>query len=359
MASGAGSQIGLTKLGSLYHTVDSVNIWTNFKSTTLDHMLDRVTEGAINGRRDMPPSYKGIDHGAGDIVFEPNPNALGHLFNMTMGDAVSSLVCDAGSTGANSGMEAGKAQWFHRFTPRASAYSAQSFLKPYGIMVYKDVGSAFMFDGSVSPDLELNFQAGQLVGATASYMTRGVRRISRTAAISSLVSAGGKPWLWDMASVELGSGGVGLSALVANTNFESLSIKFTSPVEGVVLLDGTKQYAEFQANGFRECNLNGTLSFRNQNEYEAFKAYDGRAFRITVMNVNSNLWLGNPASLDNSAFLGYSGMRVVIPTLKFTKYSVPIQGPNRLQVSFEAAGEFDETNGLMYYADLLNVTSGY
>lgn len=354
MASGAGGQIGLIKQSSLYRTTNSVTIWSNFVSESLEHTLEELEEGSITGRRDAPPSHKGIDHGAGDIVMEPNPRALGHYLNGVFGTAASSVVTAPTSGGANSGDNAGLGQYFHRFTPRASAFDERSFLEPYGVMVYKDVGSAFMFNGCVFHGIELNIQAGQLVQATVNVMGRDVRRIERIASISSLVSGGGRPFVWDMASVEVASGGTGLASLVANTNFEQLTIGMTVPQEGVVLLDGTKKYAEFQLNDFRRVNISGTLSFRSQEEYEAFIAYESRYLRLTMLNVNSQIMLGNPASLDATAFLGYFGMRIEIPKMKYLSWSTPIGGPNRLQTSFTAKAEYSESDGFMIRCDLNN-----
>jgi hypothetical protein len=358
MASGTGAQVAFVKATSIGDNINSVDLWTNFVSETLEHTISELEEGSISGRRDAPPSHKGIDTGAGDIVFEPNPNAIGVIFNAAIGEDVSSLVTAAGSTGANSTSEAGKPQFFHSFIPRQTSFAGTSFLEPIGIMVYKDVGSAFMFNGSIVTGLEVDIQAGALVGATATAMTREVRRIERIAAINSLVSSGGRPWVWDMASIEV-STDVTCGNLAANTNFEQLTLSIEVPHEGVTLLDGTKFYAEFQPNDFRRMNISGTLSFASQAEYDAFAAYESRRMRITVQNVNSALTIGNVASLNANGFLGYYGMRIHIPSMKYLTWSTPVGGPNRLQTTFTAKAEYDPAIGEMFRFELNNVTSGY
>ena len=102
MSSGDGGQFAFSKIGSLYRDVNTVNLWGNFVSETLEHKLDELAEGSINGRRDMPNSYKGIDHGDGDINFEPNPNVLGHFLKAWYGTYTASLVTAATSAGAGS-----------------------------------------------------------------------------------------------------------------------------------------------------------------------------------------------------------------------------------------------------------------
>jgi len=360
MASGTGGQIALHKGGnnSLYYIANSANIWTNFVSESIEHTLEELEEGSITGRRDAPPSHKGIDFGQGDIVIEPNPNAIGHFLNGAFGTLSSSMITAAGSTGANSTASAGQPYFYHEFTPRQSAFREDTFLEPYGVMVYRDTGSAFMLNGSIFTGLELDLQAGQLVGTTINVMGREMRRIERTAAIQSLVSSGGRPWVWDMASVEVSTDTTSAN-LAANTNFEQLTLGMTTPHEGVVLLDGTKFYAEFQPNEFRRMNISGTLSFRNQDEYDAFVAYENRRMRITLLNVNSALMLGNPSSLDANAALGYYGLRIHLPAMKYLSWSAPIGGPNRLQSTFTAKAEYDETAGNMITVELFNVTSTY
>jgi len=358
MASGTGGQVALIKVTSIGNQVNSANLWTNFVSESMEHTLEELEEGSITGRRDAPPSHKGIDFGGGDIVMEPNPNAIGAFLNAAVGAGVGTLVTDAASTGANSTTEAGKPYFSHVFVPRQTAFAPTSFLEPYGIMVYRDLGSAFMFDGSILTGLEFDIQAGQLVGATATAMSRTVRRIERIAAINSLVSSGGRPFVWDMASIEVSTDTTSAN-LAANTNFEQLTLSLETPHEGVVLLDGTKNYAEFQQNDFRRMNISGTLSFASHAEYDAFIAYEARRMRITIQNVNSALTLGNIASLDADAFLGYYGMRIHIPSMKYLSWSTPIGGPNRLQSSFTAKAEYDDTIGEMFRFELKNVTSGY
>ena len=106
-------------------------------------------------------------------------------------------------------------------------------------------------------------------------------------------------------------------------------------------------------------NISGTLSFASHAEYEAFIAYEARRMRITIQNVNSAMSLGNVLSLDASAFLGYYAMRFHIPSMKFLSWSTPIGGPNRLQTTFTANAEYDDTIGEMFRIQLNNVTSGY
>ena len=358
MASGTGGQVALVKASSLGHQINTPDLWTNFVTESIEHTLEELEEGSITGRRDAPPSHKGIDFGGGDLVIEPNPNALGNFLNGAFGTLTSSMITDAGSTGANSGTEAGKPYFYHEFVPRQTAFSENTFLEPYGVMVYRDTGSAFMLNGSIFTGLEFDLQAGQLFGTTVNVMGKDMRRITRHAIVNSLVSSGGRPWVWDMASVEV-STDTTTANLAANTNFEQLTLGFTTPHEGVVLLDGTKQYAEFQPNDFRRVNISGTLSFRNQDEYDAFVAYENRRMRITLLNVNSVLSLGNIASLDADAALGYYGLRFHLPAMKYLSWSAPIGGPNRLQASFTAKAEYDDTDGSMIRAELFNVTSTY
>jgi hypothetical protein len=356
MASGAGGQIALIKTGSLYHTVDSANLWTNFTSEGIEHQLEELEEASITGNRFAPPSHKGLDFGEGDISFEPNPNAIGHFLMGAFGTIASSLVTDADSTGANSGEDAGKDEQFHRFTLRKSAYSERSFLEPYGVMVHRDVGSSFLLNGAIFTGFEMSIAGNALTSATVTVMGREMRRINRIAAITSLVSSGGRPWVWDMASIEVSTTGTGSAALAANQKFEEFTWSLESPQEGVVLLDGTKFYAEFQPNDFQRVNISGTQTFRDQDEYDAFVAYENRRFRITMTNVNTQIWLGNPDSVDIATdWRGYYGMRVHFPKIKYLSWSAPVGGPNRLQATFTAKAEYDDTEGEGIYVELKNV----
>src|SRR6478609_4758868 len=176
MSSGNGGQFAFAKVGSLYSDVNTVNQWGNFVSETLEHKLAELAEGSINGRRDMPDSFKGTDSGEGDINFEPNPNVLGHFLKAWYGTHVASQVTNPTSNGANATVYSGAAQMYHKFTPNQTSFSERTFLEPYNFMIYRDVGSAWLFKQAIVPTLELDIQAGQLVKAKATIMARTVDR---------------------------------------------------------------------------------------------------------------------------------------------------------------------------------------
>lgn len=355
MPSGTGGQIALTRSDSLYLSVQSVDQWTNFVSESIEHTLNELEEGSITGNKDTPPSHKGIDFAQGDIVLEPDPNALGNFLRGVFGQSSGSVLCEAGSLGVNSStLGDGNPAIQHQFTPIQDAVDAKNFLPAYTMMIYKDVGSAFFYQGVQFHGMEFQVQAGQLVGATATMMGRSVDRYSRTSSIQALAKVtGSKPWVWDMTSVEVSSGQTGFANLLGNTNFESININLNVPLEGVVLLDGNKNYAEFQVNEFRRATVNGTISFRSQAEYDAFVAYENRSLRLTIANTGSEQILGNP----DSAF--YPTLQIDIPQFKFLSWSTPIGGPNRLQTSFTGKAERDTTSSYMIEAFLTNVTSAY
>jgi hypothetical protein len=356
MSSGIGGQIAIARIGSLYTDVNTLNIWSNFTQESLEHTLGELEEGSLIGRRDTPPSHKGVDSGAGDIQIEPNPNALAYFVQGFMGTRVSSTVTVATSTGANSAESAGLAQYFHRWTPRQDAFSDRTFLEPHNVGVYRDTGSMWIHKGAIFQTLKFDIEAGALAKATVGIMSRKVDLIQRTAAITSLSRAGGRPWVWDMASVEV-STDTSSANLAATTHFERISLSFEMPHEGVSFLDGTKLYGEFVPNDFRRIRIDGTMSFRDQAEYVAFKTYEARRMRITMLNVNSALMLGNPASLDSAAFLGYYGLRFHLPQMKYLSWSAPISGPNRLTASFTAKAEYSDTEGFMAAIEMNNIVS--
>ena len=355
MASGTGGQIALTRSDSLYLSIQSVDQFQNFVSESMEHTLTELEEGSITGNKDAPPSHKGIDFGAGDITVEPDPNALGHWMRGVFGQSSGTILCEATSLGVNSSQLGDNNPVIqHSFLPIQSAVDNRNFLPAYTMMVYRDVGSAFFFQGTQLHGMEFQITAGQLVGATINVMSRKIERFTRTAGIEALAKVvGSKPWVWDMASVEISSGQTGFSNLGVDTNFEAINIGLNVPLEGVVLLDGNKNYAEYQVNEFRRSAINGTVSFRDQTAYDAFVEYNNRTVRITTRNVGSAQLLGNPASLF------YPTLQLDIPQFKFLTWSAPIGGPNRLQVSFTGKAERDTTSSYMMEAFLTNVTSSY
>lgn len=356
MASGNGGKIASAKISSLYSDINSVNVFLGFTDETLEHKLDELESGAITGFRDAPDSYKGLDSGMGDINFEPEPNELGHMFKAWFGTLVSSVVTLATSTGANSGNFAGLPQVFHHFTPSNVAFSDRTFLEPYNVAVYRDVGSAFIFKGAIFPTIKLMTKANALVKATGTVMARQVDLIDPTSMLA-LPGSIGKPWIWDMASVEYNPTDTGTAGLVARTDFEEFNITLDLPHDGIPLLDGTKKYAEFVPSDFRRVKIDGSMSFRDETAYLAFKNYTQHRMRITLLNVNSQLVQGDPSLADATAFEGYPGLRITLPAFKFTQWSAPIKGPNRIVASFSGKAERSAADGFSISADLLNTTA--
>lgn len=354
MASGNAGKVALAKIGSLYSDVNTANLWFGFTSETLEHKLDELEEGSLSGFRDAPNSYKGLDHGAGDVEFEPNPNAVGHPLYAWFGTLASSIVTVATSGGANSGDFAGAAQMFHRLTPTNVPFSNRTYLAPYNVAVYRDVQSAFIFKGSIFQTVKLMVKANQLVKATATIMSRQVDLLDFTVGMNSLVSSGGRPWIWDMASLEYSSDTTSAN-LLARTDMEEFNVTFDLPNDGIPLLDGTKKYAEFVPSDFRRIKIDGSMSFRDEQAYLDFRNYGQHRMRITMMNVNSQLVIGNPASADQTLFLGYPGMRIHFPALKFTSWSAPVKGPNRVVAQFNAKAERSAAEGFTCALDLNNV----
>lgn len=359
MASGTGSQIAFIRTGSLAMDVASVIVgsvgggwrWTNFVSESIEHNIEELEEQAITGNHDAPPSHEGATSGAGDISIEPNPNALGAFMRAAIGVNSSTQVVDAGSTGTNSGAFAGAPGFTHYFKPRETAHDERSFNEPHAAMVYKDTGSAWFFNGALVGALNFNTTAGQLATTRISLMAREVTTRARTSLISSLVSSGGKPWIWDSVSIELGANSGSLAAV---TEFEALELDLVIPHEGVLTHDGTKLWHKIVKSDFRRLNATGTLCFQNQNEYHQFQAYQNRHLRVTArQSANSTQLIGNPSS----AF--YPTLQIDVPLFKFTSFSVPIGGPNRLTASFNGKGERSDTFGLTVEYRLTNVVSGY
>jgi hypothetical protein len=335
---------------SVYVTAASFDNWrwTNFVSEGLEHKIDELVESSIYGYPDEPPSHQGLTTAEGDIDFEPNPMAIGQYIRGTFGVASRTVLCAPGSTGANSGAFAGDGVYQWEFTPRASAFDNSCYQDPYQLLVYRDVGSAFVFQDAVFTKFGLNLQAGQLLKGMVTAMGRRVTRVALSA-VASLVSSGGEPWVWDAASVQIGPG---VNSLAGFTYFEAINPSFEVPIEGVPLLDGTRFYGEMQKSDFVKTRFSGTLSFRDQTQYDQFIAYNNVYLRITLRNVSSVWYMGNPASVF------YHTLQIDVPQFKTTKYGVFVKNPQRITADFEGRGERDNALGYAIKATLItNVNS--
>jgi hypothetical protein len=204
--------------------------------------------------------------------------------------------------------------------------------------------------GTIFNSINVELQAGQLVKTTIAVMARSTTRHAVISSVAALRNPGGQPWTWDAASVQVGPG---VNSLAAYTYFQSLNIKYETPIEGVLLLDGTKKYGEMQVNGFQSVEISGSLAFRDQTEYDQFVAFTNRFLRVTLRNTNSAQIIGNPNSAN------YFGWDFDIPQFKLLSWQTNISGPNRLVANFTGRGELDTASLYMIESRLYNTTSAY
>ena len=300
----------------------ATNSWDYFPiiSESLTTEIEQLVEEGMRARKDEPPTQEGLLTVAGDIVFEPHPILLGHLLRGVTGQASGTLV-DSVTT------------W--EFLPKQTDFTPNlCALPPFTLQIFRDVGSAWQFTDTVVNALTLEISASAIVRATASVMSR----------VSSLMTPGtpsfpaGSTWTWDSASLSIAGAG--------NGDMEAITISMENNVEGVSLLDGTKEITKFMHTGYTSHKISGTIDFADQTEYGAFRNQTEQRFLMTLTGETLTSSQNNVFTAD-------------LPLVRYTTFPINMGGPGRISVGFEGNGKFDTSSSYSSRYTLQNTRTAY
>lgn len=283
--------------------------------------IEQIRRGSIVGRTAEGIAERGVERITGDISMEPHPIHLGFFLRGITGQSSSSNVTSV----------TGFQDYQHEFIPRNAKFDSKSALPPYTLQIHRDVTSAFQYTDALFTRVELNVQGNALVQMTAGVMARTTSIMAASTATFTEPS----PWAWNVASLSIGAAAVDFA--------ESLSVTIEQPIEGVIMLDGTRQINRFVRTNPTVVRVRGRVDFQDLTEFNAFKNQTQRRMLLT---------LGTAAG---------SGpyMTVDVPKLLYNTFPAQISGPGRIGVDFEASGEYDTSSSYAIRITLVNTVVSY
>lgn len=183
-------------------------------------------------------------------------------------------------------------------------------------------GSSFVYYNCAANALEFVVEAGQ-------FLRCNVEMIGR--------DAGGKPratpsyvppatFLWNTVSVAVNN--------ASKPYYESLTVRLENNLESVPTLDGRLLPDLVKRNDFRRVSVNGTLSFRNFEDYDSFLNGSETAMTLTAV--------GNAVATTGSN--KEERLVIDVPKFRYATYAPNISGPGRLVVNFTGRGMIDPTS---------------
>lgn len=222
--------------------------------------FDRYSPFQIIGALAPPDDRAGVMRVAGDFTAAVNPLTHGHVFVNAFGQP---------SVGSATG-----GLWTHTWktpTTAQAVWDDRYAVQPYTWEIYRDVGSAQQYDGTVVSGMEFTLAPNGLLQAKASLIATAWRNIavgvpSYHVAVDALD--------FDTASLSIGG--------VANTEIESLTITFDNAMEGIATLWGRDVVRKIRRTGPPSVNFQFQLGFENISYLEAFRQQSETSLELTM-----------------------------------------------------------------------------
>lgn len=270
--------------------------------------IEQIKDEGLRGRFADGDQYPGLHSSGGDVVFDVRPVSFGHFLKGVLGPPV--------STGVNPA-------YSHTFTPRTDDFSADCPLNPFTLEIFRDLGQAHQYAGSLFNTLRLEFGASQkMLRATASGISKGKPvAIAKTAPVYETV----EPFRWRHLAFKLGDNLAGAATLAY---LESFGITITNNVEGTETAAGAAngEIGRVDRSGLRVIDVQATFALTDLVEYNKFLASSDRAMDITFsMDVNTSL-------------------QIKLPKVRYEAFPINVGGASRLSVQVTGKAKYSATD---------------
>lgn len=313
---------------------------TGAYSATVQHFIPFLSETLSNNRNDIPSQaiqaqfdetrmYTGLQTVAGAITAEVHPITLGFLLRpvFDVNTAVNSHPICTSHTGVRAHVfRAGQTQFHAGSCSDLPTITAEVFRGPT-----TQAGTSFVYYNMAGNALELSIQAGQLAGVTVDLVGREYGRKAQATATFPTPEA----FTWSQASVSIGG--------AARPIFESVTLRISNNLDATPLLDGRLRPNLIKRNGFRVVEMNGTMSFQTDSDYDMFIAGSEYPVRITFAGKTIST---APANVE--------GLDIQIPAFRYSSHPINIGGPGRIGVPFAGRGMWHPGSGTALEITIVN-----
>jgi hypothetical protein len=313
----------------------AVNNYVPFISETLTNNRNDIESQVIQAQFDTVRMYTGLQTIQGAITAEVNPIAAGFLmrpvFDQCTATQAHPLVASAGIVLSHTGVRG------HLFTAGQTQFHAGSCSDLPTITVEvgrgptTQSGTSFVYYNCAGNALELSIQAGQLASMTVDLVGREYGR--KQASVPTFPAA--EAFLWSQASVVIGG--------AARPIFESVTVRISNQLEATPLLDGRLRPNLIKRNGFRTVEVNGTMSFQTDSDYDMFIAGSETSLRMTFTGPQISAGVVNYAVFD-----------IQMPAFRYTAHPINIGGPGRIGVPFQGRAMWHAGSGTAVTMVLVN-----
>jgi len=321
MPYGNNSEVGISFQDS-YGTLNTSSMhWLPILDEDIGLEKPPLVSQSMRGIYDEGQHFEGANAVNGSINGEAHPIALGALLTAAFGGAV--VVQSDGI-------------YAHTFKPRTTEFDSKSANIPFTLHKYlDDGGSASLFYDLNANGIEIGISNGELLMANLEIVGGKFQQIERIAAAYPT----GKQWTWDSTSVSIAEAGI--------DEIKQLTIKTSESIEAMHTLNGSVFPSRNKRTGFRTIEINGTMTFDNQNEYQQFLNQAERVLDVTFTGATE-------------IQSGYNDtVRIIVPLMRHTEYKPVAGAVGEIEVSFNSKGIYSSDSGTALQITLTNTKAAY
>lgn len=321
MPIGAFAHIGVAK-ETVWGTPVAAADYIPFISENIVHEQEQIADESLKAILDENPALRGLETVQGDLVCEARPTSLGYLLHSALGEPTVS----------------GTGPYVHTFKPRTSKFSADCFLRPYTLEIFRDTEQAFQIAGAIINTLQLQLGAGnqKILRATAGIMAKAVTQIAETSPSFETL----EPFTWDEAIIKIADNVAGLTGASADTTIEVFNINIDNKIEGIPLLNGSTKMGKMKPSARRTVGLELTMEALDS-DYAKFTGRTYKAMRITLTQSASAI------------------LQLTMPKVEYIGYPVGVAGPGRITVAVAGRAWYDAAESYAIEAVLTNSKTSY
>lgn len=283
----------------------------------------------LTQKYDEEETYNGLVAIGGTVTMEPHPTGLGYFLRSAF-DSTSTAVCSP-TANAWYGLGFSHATWRgHQFIAKQTVYQVGSgsdlpcltFEVSRGPAV--GVGSAFVYYNCCANGMELGIDAGGIMRASFDFIGREYGRKAQ----STPSFPTPKAFVWAQASVSVSG--------VGKAHFESLTVRLNNALSPFPRLDQKYRNAIIRRTGFRTVEINGSLTFSDDTDYDLFTN-------------------GSESNLTVTFTLPTSEMLVIkAPAFRYATFEPNLNGPGRIAVPFTGRAMWHAGSGTPLEVVLFN-----
>lgn len=320
----ATGMLGYAAVGVNSITTDSVAItdYVAFTSETFQVTPNPLISQGITNKWDEQRAYNGLQTVGGNMSGEVHPTQIGWFLRSAF-DATSTTQASAGAAawygiGGNSSAVFRVHQFMLGQTQFQSGSGSDVPTLTFEIARGPAIGtaSAFAYYGMACNVLEISLEGGNMMRFSADFL--GVEYGRKAATTPSYATP--EAFLWSQCSVSVAGGGSNI--------FESFTMRVNNQMTQPVKIDGRLRPAGSKRNAFRAVEVNGSVAFETDTEYDRFLAGSEFPVRLFVTAQDS------------------SRMVIDLPRVRYLTHAGPTaQGPGRIVIPFTGRAMFDPGSG--------------